>query len=138
MKKLIVIPNIAERLKIPPKIDKRLGPSKNAWCEFHQAYGHPIQNCLSLGHHLDELVKSSFLKDYLQEPQGVQALAAPRGVQGHEMPVHGEIHTISRGFSGRGCTTSQWIKCARAVMTVEMQEADQAPDIDLIFTKADL
>ena len=68
LKELIVISNIAERLKTPPKTDKRLGPSKNAWCEFHQAYGHAIRNCLSLGYQLDELVKNDFLKDYLQEP----------------------------------------------------------------------
>jgi len=38
---LIDIPNIAERLKRPTKTDKKLGPNKNAWCEFHQAFGHP-------------------------------------------------------------------------------------------------
>jgi len=54
------------------------------------------------------------------------------------MPVHGEIHTISGGFSGGGCTASQRKKYARAVMMIEVQEADQAFDIDLIFTKADL
>ena len=41
LKDLIAIPNVAERLKVPPKTDKRLGPNKNAWCEFHQAFGHP-------------------------------------------------------------------------------------------------
>ena len=138
LKESIAIPNIAERRKMPPKTNKRLGPSKNAWCEFHQAYGNPIRNYLSLGHQLDELVKNNFLKDYLQEPQGVQTLVAPGGDQGHEMPVHGEIHTISGGFSGGGCTPSQRKKYARAVMTVEVQEADQALDIDLVFTKADL
>jgi len=65
-------------------------------------------------------------------------LAALRGDQGHEMPVHGEIYTTSGGFSGEGCTASQQKKYARAVMTVEVQEADQALDIDLVFTKADL
>jgi len=30
LKDLIAIPNIAERLKIPAKIDKKLGPNKNA------------------------------------------------------------------------------------------------------------
>ena len=54
------------------------------------------------------------------------------------MPVHGEVHTISRGFSGGGCTASQRKKYARAVMSVEAQEADQALDVDLVFTKADL
>jgi len=67
LKDLIAIPNIAERLKVPPKTDKRLDPNKNAWCEFHQAYGHPIRNCLVLGHQLDELVKNGLLRDYLQE-----------------------------------------------------------------------
>jgi len=68
LKELIAIPNIAARLKTPPKTEKKLGPSKNAWCEFRQAYGHAIRNCLSLGYQLDELVKISFLKDYLLEP----------------------------------------------------------------------
>ena len=67
LKDLIVIPNIADRLKIPAKTDKKLGPNKNVWCEFHQAFGHPIRNCLALGHQLDELVKNDFLKDYFVE-----------------------------------------------------------------------
>jgi len=137
LKELIIIPNIVERLKTPPKTDKRLGPSKNAWCEFHQAYGHAICNCLSLGYQLDELMKSGFLKDYLQEPHGAQALAASEGNQGHEVPIHGEINTISEGFSGGGCTASQRKMYAREVMAVEVQEAYQTPDVDLVFTKVD-
>jgi len=62
----------------------------------------------------------------------------PEGDQGHEMPVHCKIHTISEGFSSGGCTASQRKKYARAVMTVEAQEAYQALDVDLVFTKADL
>ena len=138
LKELIVVPNIAERLKMSAKIDKRLGPKKDAWCEFHHAYDHPICNCLALGHHLDELVKNDFLKDYLLESQGAQTLVAPGGDQGHEMPVHGEIHTISGGFSGGACTASQRKKYARRVMTVEAQEAEQVLDVNLVFTKADL
>ena len=110
LKDLIAIPNIMERLKIPPMTDKKLGPNKNAWCEFYQAFGHPIRNCLTLGHQLDELVKNSFLRDYLQEKQGVEDVAVTGGERGHEIPVHGEIHTIARGFSGGGCTVSQWKK----------------------------
>jgi len=112
LKELIVIPNIATRLKVPPKTDKKLGPNKNAWYEFHQAYGHPIRNCLSLGHQLDELVKSGFLKDYLLESQEDQALVATGIDQGHEVPIHGEINTISGGFSRGGCTASQRKKYA--------------------------
>jgi len=76
LKELIAIPNITARLKVPPKTDKKSGPNKNAWCEFHQAFGHPKHNCLSLGHQLDKLVKNGFLKDYLLEPQEDQALVA--------------------------------------------------------------
>ena len=57
--------------------------------------------------------------------------------QGHEVPIHGEINTISRGFSGGGCTASQQKTSAREVMEVEVQEADHTPDVDLVFTKAD-
>jgi len=46
------------------------------------------------------------------ESQRAQALTALGGDQGHEMPVHGEIHTISRGFSGGGCTASPGKKYA--------------------------
>jgi len=35
LKDRIAIPNIAERLKVLPKTGKKLGPNKNAWCEFH-------------------------------------------------------------------------------------------------------
>jgi len=75
LKDLITVPNIAERLKMSTKTDKMLGPHREAWCEFHQAFGHPIRNCLVLGHKLDELVKSRFLNDYLAEPQGTVTLA---------------------------------------------------------------
>ena len=60
------------------------------------------------------------------------------GERGHEVPVHGEIHTIAGGFSRRGCIASQRKKYARAVMSVEAQRADDAFDVDLVFTKADL
>jgi len=61
LKDLIAVPNIAERLRRPAKTDKVLGPRKDSWCEFHEAFGHHIDNCLSLGYQLDELVRSGFL-----------------------------------------------------------------------------
>jgi len=63
LKDLIVVPNIANRLRIPAKTDKVLGPHKDAWCEFHQAFGYPFTNFLALGHQLEELVKSGLLND---------------------------------------------------------------------------
>jgi len=53
------------------------------------------------------------------------------------VPIHCEINTISEGFSGVGCIASQQKKYAREVMVVEVEEADQTPDVDLVFTKAD-
>jgi len=88
LKELIVIPNIAARLKVPVKTDRKMGSNKNVWCKFHQENGHYIRKCLALAHQLDELVKSDFLKDYLQELQDDQALVAAGADQGHEVPIH--------------------------------------------------
>jgi len=122
LKDLIAIPYVANRLKPPPKTDKRLGPSKSAWCEFQ----------------LDELVRGGFLKDYLQESQGSLTTTTPVGDQGHEVPIHEEINTIIGGFFGGGCTASQRKKYARVVMTVEAHGSDQTPKPDLVFTRTDL
>jgi len=73
-----------------------------------------------LAHQLDELVKSGFLKDYLQEETDDQTLAVAGADQGHEMPIHREVNTISGGFSGGGCTASQRKKYAQGVMAAEV------------------
>ncbi|XP_068466335.1 uncharacterized protein [Phaseolus vulgaris] len=138
---LIAIPNIAARLKVPKKTtEKVLGPKPDAWCEFHKSFGHSINSCLALGYQLAELVKCGFLKDYLLEKQAGQSTGSqPAGNEGqqHEVPIHGEIHTIAGGFSGGGCTASQHKKYARSVMSVEVFE-DHSPDVDITFTKGDL
>jgi len=54
------------------------------------------------------------------------------------VPIHGEVHTISGGFSGGGYTASQWRKYAREVMAIGVQETNLVPDVDLVFTRADL
>jgi len=137
LKELIAIPDVVRTLNPPPKTDKRLGPSKTTWCEFHQAIGHNLRSCLVLGFQLDELVRGGFLKHYLQE-QGGLTTAAPTRDQGHKVPIHGEINTIAGGFSGGGCTASQRKKYARGVMKIEVQGSDLTPKPDLVFTKIDL
>ncbi|XP_068487084.1 uncharacterized protein [Phaseolus vulgaris] len=133
--------NRPPRLKVPEKTtEKVLGPKPDAWCEFHKSFGHSINSCLALGYQLAELVKCGFLKDYLLEKQaGQSAGSQPAGNEGqqHEVPVHGEIHTIAGGFSSGGCTASQRKKYARSVMSVEVFE-DHSPDVDITFTKGDL
>ncbi|XP_068476196.1 uncharacterized protein [Phaseolus vulgaris] len=138
---LIAIPNIAARLKAPEKVsDKVLGPKPNAWCEFHQSFGHSLDSCLALGYQLDDLVKSGFLNDYLLDKRTGQASSSqPASSEGqqHEMPTHGEIHTIAGGFSGGGFTASHRKKYTRSVMAVDVFE-DHSPDMDITFTKEDL
>ena len=138
LKDLIVVPNIAERLRRPTKTDKLLGPRKDSWCEFHEAFGHHINNCLSLGYQLDELVKNGFLKDYLAEPATTAALSEPTEDQAHEMPIHGEVHTIFGGFSGGGPTASQRRKYAMGVNSIDERISGDPWESDLVFTKADL
>ncbi|XP_068473781.1 uncharacterized protein [Phaseolus vulgaris] len=140
LKDLIAVPSIADRLRPPVKSDRVLGPRKESWCEFHEAFGHHIDNCLALGYQLDELVKNGFLKDYLMKKQaGRSSGSQPEGSEGqqHEAPVLGEIHTIAGGFSDGGCTASQRKRYARSVMSVEVFE-DHSPDVDITFTKEDL
>jgi len=138
LKDLITVPNIADRLRAPVKTDKVLGSHKDAWCEFHQAFGHHINNCLALGHQLDELVKSGFLKDYLAGSSMAATLEVPEEDQAHEMPIHGEVHNISGGFSGGGCTASQRKRYVRLVNSVTEEGMDDPWETDLVFTKADL
>ena len=138
LKDVIVVPNIADRLRPPVKIDKVLGPHKDAWCEFHQVFRHHINNYLALGHQLDELLKSVFLKDYLVGSSTAAALTVPEEDQAHKMPIHGEVHTISGGFSGGGCAASQRKRCVRSVNSVVEEGLDDPWESDLVFTKVDL
>jgi len=138
LKDLIAVPNIAESLRRPAKTDKVLGPRKDSWCEFHEAFDHHIDNCLSLGYQLDELARSGFLKDYVAEPAATAALPAPTEEQAHEMPVLGEVHTIAGGFSGRGPTASQRKKYARGVNSIEERILGEPWESDLVFTRGDL
>ncbi|XP_068477253.1 uncharacterized protein [Phaseolus vulgaris] len=138
LKDLIVVPNIADRLRPPVKSDKVLGPHKESWCEFHEAFGHHINNCLALGYQLDELVKSRLLKDYLAGSTTTIAMAIPEEDQAHEILTHGEVHTISGGFSGEGPTASQRKKYVRSVSSVAEDFPDDPWESDLVFTRADL
>ena len=138
LKDLIAVPNIADRLRAPAKTDKVLGPHNDAWCEFHQAFGHHINNCLALGHQCDELVKSGFLKDYLAGSSTAATLAVPEEDQAHEMPIHGELHTISGGFSRGACTASQRKRYVRSVNSVAEEGTNDPWETDLVFTKDDL
>jgi len=138
LKDLIVVPNIADRLRPPVKSDKVLGPHKDSWCEFHEAFGHRINNCLALGYQLDEPLKNGFLKDYLVGSTTTTTLAIPEEGQAHEIPTHGEVHTISDGFSGGGPTASQCKKYVRSISSIAEEFPDDPWESDLVFTRANL
>jgi len=87
---------------------------------------------------LDELVKNGFLKDYLAEPATTAALPEPVEDQAHEMPIHGEVHTISGGFSRGGPRASQRRKYARGVNSNDERISGDPWESDLVFTRADL
>ncbi|XP_068504417.1 uncharacterized protein [Phaseolus vulgaris] len=138
LKDLIAVPNIVDRLRPPVKTDKVSGPHKDLWCKFHPAFGHHINNCLVLGHQLDKLVKNGFLKDYLVGSSMVAALTVPEEDQAHEMSIHGEVHTISGGFSRGGPTASQRKRYVKLVNSIAKEGLDDPWESDLVFTKADL
>ena len=138
LKDLIVVPNIADRLRPPMKSNKVLGPHKESWCEFHEVFRHHINNCLALGYQLDELVKNGFLKDYLAGTTAITATATPEEGQAHEVPTHEEVHPISGGFSGGGPTASQRKKYVRSVSSVAEEFPNDPWESDLVFTRADL
>jgi len=83
-------------------------------------------------------VKDGFLKKYLEGNQeGLKEEIASTD-QGHEVPVHGELNTISRGFLGGGCSVSKRKKYTREVMAIEARKFNQPIEPDLCFTSADL
>ena len=83
-------------------------------------------------------MKNGFLKDYLDGPATRAALTVPEEDQAHEMPIHGEVHTISGGFSGRGPIAFQRKRYVRAVNSVAEEGLDDQWESDLVFTRADL
>jgi len=108
------------------------------WCEFHEAFGHHINNCLALGYQLDELVKNGFLKDYLAGSAVTTSLTVPEEDQAHEMSIHREVHTISGDFSEGGPTASQRKRYVRTVNLVAEEGSNNQWESDLVFTRADL
>ena len=83
-------------------------------------------------------MKNGFLKDYLAGSSTTTALTVPKEHQAHKMPIHGEVHTISGGFSGGGPTASQRKRYVRSVNSVGEEGADDPWESDPVFTKADL
>ena len=83
-------------------------------------------------------MQNGFLKYYLAGFTITTAMTIPEEGQAHEMPTHGEVHTISGGFSGGGPTASQRKKYVRSVSSVAEEFPDDPWKSDLVFTRVDL
>ena len=105
-KELLGMPGMAEKMRFPQKSDRNLGSRKEAWCEFHKGFEHNVEHCIALGYQLADLIKDGFLKEYLKGIQEGSKEEITSADQGHEVPVHVELNTISGGFSGGGCSAS--------------------------------
>jgi len=137
-KELLTVPGVVEKLKFLQKFDRNLGQRKKAWCKFHKGFGHDVLRCITLGYQLAGSVKNGFLMEYLDEDQKEpKGEVAPRD-QAYEIPVHGELNTISGGFSRGGSSASKHKRYARVVMTVATRRPDHPPESALCFTSSGL
>ena len=91
-----------------------------------------------MGYQLAELLKDDFLMEYLEADQGESQEEAVLRNQAHKVPVHDELKMISGEFSEGGSTTTKRKRYARAMMSLEVRDHDDTPELDLYFTKADL
>jgi len=97
---------VANKLKCPHKTDWFLGSRRDAWCEFHRAFGHNIKQCIALGFQLASLVKEGFLKLYLKANQEKPKGEAGIKDQTNETLVNGDLNNIVEGFSRGGSLAS--------------------------------
>jgi len=83
-------------------------------------------------------VEEGFLKEYLEANQGEPKGEVALRDQAHEISVHGELNTISRGFSGRGNFASKRKRYAQVVMSLETRRPDHSSEPSLYFASSDL
>ncbi|KAK2415928.1 hypothetical protein QL285_038365 [Trifolium repens] len=55
--------------RLPPQRGKeyQLGQNTNAWCAYHRCKGHDTENCFRLRDLIEELIKSSHLRKFLDD-----------------------------------------------------------------------
>ena len=74
--------------------------NQNLYCTYHRDKGHTIEQCRVLKDHLEQLVRSGHLKEFVLEPRG-QEIRQNTRPQGNPLPpslgVIKVIHAASRG-----------------------------------------
>ena len=127
-----------ESFKFPLKTNWFLGPRKDTWCDFHQAFRHGIERCITLSYQLEDLVKEFLLTEYLEVDQKGLHMEAASSDQRHEAPVLGEMNTIAGGFFGGRSSASKSKRYARFVMALDTKELGNPTNLSFCFTKINL
>jgi len=101
------MPGVADKLKFSQKKNRFLGSRRDAWCNFHRAFGHSIERCITLSYQLASLIKEGFLKEYHEANQEEPKGEATTMDQTHETLIHRDLNTIAGGLSGGGNLASK-------------------------------
>ncbi|XP_071727763.1 uncharacterized protein [Rutidosis leptorrhynchoides] len=64
-KEILFTEPIKESFHPPPPMEERQGPQSDKWCDFHEAYGHEIDNCKSLMREIIAKIKAGELNHLL-------------------------------------------------------------------------
>ena len=121
-KELLSMRGVTDKMMFPQKIDRFLGSQRDVWCEFHRAFGHSVERCITLSHQLASLVKEGFLKEYLEANQEKLRREAAT-----------EDQTHARG----GSSASKQKRYARAIMSLDTRRSDRPTEPSLYFTGSD-
>ena len=121
------------------------------YCEFHRDYGHHKDDCIQLRKEIEYLIRCGYLRRFIapeNQPQNqaqnqAQAQQPPlppwQTTTQHQQPL-GEIHVISRGFSGGGESSSArkaHLRSIRSGEIAEVQAVSKLPRLDTSKTFSD-
>ncbi|XP_072080442.1 uncharacterized protein [Arachis hypogaea] len=128
--------------EIPPPrpIKHKRGGSRTEYCEYHQIYGHPTNDCYDLKNVIEKLVRDGrldrFLANRVDEPK--KRRTDEEGGRNERLPhtLERHIHMINRGFAGGGISKSTRKRHLKEVYHV--REGDRSSDLPTItFTQED-
>ena len=123
----------------------RLDPAKRdntKYCELHRDYGHRTDDCIQLRKEIEYLIRRGYLHHFIT-PEGQDQAQQPQPLQQattqHQQPL-GEIHVISRGFSGGRESSSArkaHLRSIRSGEVMEVQAVSKLPRLDTSITFSD-
>ncbi|KAK3016528.1 hypothetical protein RJ639_006851 [Escallonia herrerae] len=114
----------------------RSAPSKrdrNLWCRYHNDHGHTTDNCESLKHAIEALIKCGHLRGYISR-RNEKREATPLAEREEVQENTGVINTISRGIAVGGSFGQGRKAYAREVFTtvgpsIKKQKIEPTPTI---------